>query len=197
MRRYRHRIVSLLFLSSAFFVTTASAQMVQQMNLADLTDNADKIFRGKVLDMTLGTVEAGGGVMPTITYRLQVSQTVKGIDDGARYDSPIVELRMFGSIKERPADGNVQYLGGFKPELLDVGGEYLLFTTQPSSIGLSTMVGLGQGKFEIVMRDKQEMVVNGLNNQGLFRGIDRGAFPAAGPINYEALVERIRAELTN
>ena len=93
--------------------------------------------------------------------------------------------------------GGIEYLGGFQPELLDVGGEYLLFTTQPSRVGLSTMVGLGQGAFKVVVFEKEDAVLNGVNNHGLFRGIDSGEFPASGPINYAALATRIRAELAN
>jgi hypothetical protein len=48
-----------------------------------------------------------------------------------------------------------------------------------------------------LIRNKEDYVVNGVNNQGLFRGIDRGDFPQVGPINYEALATRIRAELAN
>ena len=39
---------------------------------------------------------------------------------------------------------------------LAVGRTYLVFTTQPSEIGLSTTVGLGQGAFRINQVGKQE-----------------------------------------
>ena len=192
------RIALLLLGVSMFLSSNASAQMVQQMNLNDMTDKAEKIFRGKVLNMTVGTVEAGGAELPTISYNVQIVDGIKGLGDtGADYGGMVVSITMYGSVKGRPVNNGVEYLGGFRPELLDVGDEYLLFMTQPSSIGLSTMVGLGQGTFKVVMRNKEDHVVNGVNNQGLFRGIDRGSFPQEGPINYEALATRIRAELTN
>lgn len=198
MRQKMPRIMLLLLGVSMFLSSNAGAQMVQQMNLSDLTDRAESIFRGKVLDMTVGTVEAGGADLPTISYRIQVSDSIKGAGDaGGAYGGSIVEIRVFGNVKGRPVENNVEYLGGFRPELLDVGGEYLLFMTRPSSVGLSTMVGLGQGAFKVVLHEKEDAVVNGLNNEGLFRGIDRGDFPQSGPINYAALATRIRAELAN
>lgn len=198
MRHFKSCAALFLLAASVLLPSIAGAQMVQQLNLSDLTNNADKIFRGKVLDMTLGTVEAGGGNLPTITYRVQVVDGIKGVANaGGSYGGSIVEIRMFGSVKGRPVENGVEYLGGFQPELLDVGREYLLFMTRPSGVGLSTMVGLGQGAFKIVLYEKEDAVVNGLNNQGLFRGIDRGDFPQSGPINYAALATRIRAELAN
>ncbi len=197
--RPRSGSLALLLLGVSMFMTaTAGAQMVQQMNLSDLADNADSIFRGEVIDMTVGSVAAGGAELPTISYRIRVIDGIKGVPGADRgYGGQVVEIRMFGSVKDRPVENGIEYLGGFRPELLDVGGEYLLFVTRPSSIGLSTMVGLGQGAFRVVLHEKQDAVVNGLDNQGLFRGIDRGDFPQSGPINYEAFVTRVRAELAN
>ncbi len=192
------RVALLLLGVSMFLSSNASAQMVQHMNLTDMADSADKIFRGKVLNMKVGTVEAGGAELPTVSYNIQVVEGIKGLGStGADYAGSIVSFTMYGSVKGRPSKDGVEYLGGFQPELLDVGGEYLLFMTKPSGIGLSTMVGLGQGTFKVVMREKEDYVVNGMNNQGLFRGIDRGNFPQVGPINYAALATRIRAELAN
>jgi hypothetical protein len=198
MRSRKNRIALLLLGVAMFLSSNASAQIVQQMNLNDITDRAEKIFRGMVLNMTVGTVEAGGAELPTVSYNVQIVDGIKGLGDaGGDYGGGIISITMYGSVKGRPVNDGVEYLGGFQPELLDVGGEYLLFMTRPSGVGLSTMVGLGQGAFKVLMRNKEDYVVNGVNNQGLFRGIDRGNFPQDGPINYEALATRIRAELTN
>jgi hypothetical protein len=181
-----------------FLTSIASAAMVLQMNLNDLASNADKIIRGTVLGMQLGTVEAGGAELPMITYRIRIRDDLKSTaGSGGSYGGHVVTISMLGSVKGPSGQGGVQYVGGFKPELIDVGQEYLLFTTRPSSIGLSTMVGLSQGAFKIMTIDKEDYVVNGLNNQGLFRGMDRGSFPDSGPISYSNLSARIRIELTN
>ena len=198
MRSKTTRLALLLLGVSMFLSSNASAQMVQQMNLSDMTDRAEKIFRGRVLNMTVGTVEAGGAQLPTVSYNVQIVEGIKGLGNASGdYGGAIVSFTMFGNVKGRPANDDDTYLGGFRPALLDDGGASLLFMTQPSSVGLSTMVGLGQGAFKVVMREKEDHVVNGVNNQGLFRGIDRGSFPESGPINYVALATRIRAELAN
>ena len=48
-----------------------------------------------------------------------------------------------------------------------VGHDYLLLTTPPSPIGLSTTIGLGQGSFQITGKAGQEMATNEDNNLGL------------------------------
>jgi hypothetical protein len=167
------------------------ATTVVQMNLGDLCDRADRIFRGKVIDITPGTVSAGGAELPTVTYRVAVEQGFKGSFDD-KNGHAVVEIRMFGSLKADPAQGGVQKLVSVPgvPNLRR-GEEYVLFTTQPSAAGLSTFVGLGQGAFSLFMADKQEMVVNQVNNSGLIPGYE------GGPILYSQLVTELQAELAN
>jgi hypothetical protein len=146
-------------------VPAAQAAMVQRFDLEELSELADRIFRGTVVDMSKGTVAAGGGELPTITYVLEVHEPLKGAfpasaGDGAprvsitSLDLPIVDLP--------------------------------LLTTAPSSVGLSTMVGLGQGTFRVYGEPGAELAVNALDNAGLATGL-------RGPAPYAALAERIRA----
>lgn len=172
--------------------TVASGAMIRHVNLNDLANDAGSIYRGTVLDMQVDSIEFGGGEIPTISYRIRISEYIKR---GPQNEDNVVTLRMYGTIKPRAAQDGVQYIGGLKPDLLDIGGEYLLFVTRPSSAGLSTTVGLSQGAFKIMTRDKETVAVNGLNNQGLFRGMDRGRMPESGPINYRELRARIREEI--
>ena len=62
--------------------------------------------------------------------------------------------------------------------MLTVGQTYLVFTTQPSGVGLSTTVGLGQGCFRLYGKGDSQMAVNEVNNAGLFRDMQPPA--AAG-----------------
>jgi hypothetical protein len=71
---------------------------------------------------------------------------------------------------------------------LKMGSDYLLFTTRPSEIGLSTTVGLGQGAFSVYSEDKQDWAVNEFDNMGL--GID-----GSGPAPYSELAAKIQARL--
>ena len=73
---------------------------------------------------------------------------------------------------------------------LDVGRDYLLFTSAASRIGLSTTVGLGQGCFDIV----GSAALNRAGNLGLFRNAVTPG-PSKGPIAVDDLSSRIRTIL--
>jgi hypothetical protein len=179
-------------LAMALTTTLASGAMIQQFNLNDLANRAGSIFRGTVLDTHAGSIDVGGGDIPTISYRIRVTEFIKGASAG---DSETVTLRMYGELKPRTAADGVQYLGGLQPDLLEVGGDYLLFVTSPSRVGLSAPVGLSQGTFKILTREKETVAVNGLNNEGLLSGMKRAGLPDSGPIQYGDLKARIREEM--
>ncbi len=94
------------------------------------------------------------------------------------------------------------------PEL-EVGRSYLVMMTRPSSIGLSTTVGLVQGSLRISDHGKDEHVANEANNSGLFGGMTpsarvgarsaaapgTAAAGGAGPIRYAELATNSRALL--
>ena len=194
MRRlWSIRALTLLF--GLLAAVVAGATMVQQMNLGELSLNADKIFRGTVVQVESGTVAAGGGELDTTTYVIRVSETLKG--DTASPNGKagnVVRVTMLGSFKQpTAANGQVRF-SAFTPIRLNQGQEYLLFTTSPSNIGLSTTVGLGQGAFAFV---DDENVLNEVKNAGLFRDMDSQGMPARGPISYEALSGRIRTLVGN
>jgi len=69
---------------------------------------------------------------------------------------------------------------------LQVGSDYVLFTTAPSAVGLSTTVGLSQGLFHIFNdANGRELAANGLGNQGIF----------GGPVSYSEFKAAIGAEI--
>jgi hypothetical protein len=45
-----------------------------QLNLAELVNRADRIYRGRVLSANEGTIDVTGGQLPVVTYRLQVDE---------------------------------------------------------------------------------------------------------------------------
>lgn len=172
----------------------ASTTTLVHLNLKDLAKRADRIFRGTVVAVDTGTVRAGGGELPTIVYRLRVDEAFKGQFEESKGRS-FVEVRMVG------AKGTVDSEGARRlsvlrdvPEL-KMGRDYVLFTTRPSSVGLSTTVGLGQGAFTISGAGKQEQAVNGFANRGLSQGLDPSLLPGAGPVPYARLAQAIRAVL--
>ncbi len=143
---------------------------LMHFNLAEMAGRADKIFRGTVVDFSPGTVEAGGGEFPTVTYQIRVDETFKG-DFATKGDAMYLELRMLGNIKDAASEGELKQFDALPdPPALRVGHDYLLFTTPESAIGLSTAVGLGQGSFEIFAQDKQEWAKNEFDNAGLYDG---------------------------
>ena len=175
------KLLMSLALALALALVSAAAMaggMVMKMGLGELVGNADKVFRGTVLSKEPGTVQAGGSELSTVVYTIKVDDALKG-EFGAK---PIVTVTMLGNLKAEAA-GDVQRLArmDLNPDM-SVGGEYVLFTTAPSAVGLSTTVGLGQGLFRIFANaDGRDLAANELNNLGLFDG----------PVQYSELAQAV------
>lgn len=174
----------------------SEATYVQQMNLGEITNNADMIFRGKLINIETSSVEAGGGELPTVKYTLRVSDLIKGdMQTDVPKATNIVHVTMLGRIKAPAANSDgIRYAGFFKTPVLNLGQEYLLFTTSPSSLGLSMTVGIEQGLFRFTEGEK---VMNDAKNAGLFRNMDSQGMNNSGPIPYSAIAERIRSLSNN
>ena len=56
--------------------TPLGAASVRQLNLAEMTQRAAKIYVGTVRSATEGIVEIGGGRLAVVTYRLSVDDAV-------------------------------------------------------------------------------------------------------------------------
>jgi hypothetical protein len=171
------------------------------MNLRDLATRADRVFRGRVVGVDRATVRVGGGELPATVYRLRVEERFKGAFEGR--SAAFVELRTLSRSKTAAtasaAPGGLRRLSVLPdiPEL-SMGREYVLFTTRPSAVGLSTTVGLGQGAFTVLGAGKgaeRETAVNAFANRGLTRGLDPALLPARGPFPYARLARAIRAVL--
>lgn len=157
---------------------------LQRFSLADLVDRAGSIFRGTVVSLEPGTIEVGGGSLPTVTYVLRVDHSFKG-DFESKDGVMFAEVTMLGSPKVEVQEhaGNFKKLNKLPaPTLLNIGSDYLLFLTPKSEVGLTAPVGLGQGSFEVFQQDKTEFVKNEYNNVGLFDG----------PVKYSELANKIR-----
>ena len=189
MRLPLSRAVSVLALCALVPLTQVGATMLMHFDLAALTDRADRIFRGTVVDVEQSSIEAGGGELPMVVYRLKVEESLKGDADVVKGDEAYIEIRMVGSIKdEAPRNGAVRFDMFRDVPRLKMGSDYLLFTTPPSAIGLSTTVGLGQGAFSVYSQDKQDWAVNQFGNDGL--GVGSG-----GGVSYASLVAEIKARM--
>ena len=183
---------------SAVAMPPARATTMLQMNLEQLSTRSDRIFRGTVIYVERGALSAGGGTVPTVTYRVRVDEEFKGKFEPVKEGVTVVEIRMVAAAKEdAKLTGGVRHVSLFRDvPRLESGKEYLLFMTAQSRIGLSTTVGLGQGAFGLVHQGKDKAAVNGVDNAGLFRGMQTTArFSGRGPITYSELASRLRAIL--
>ena len=163
---------------------TADASNVRYMNLRDLVARADRIVRGTVVASEEGTVQAGGGAIPVVTYRIRVEQTFKGEASAGE----TIDVKLLGRAKQ--STGTSVRRGPVFRDLpqFAIGGDYLFVLTRPSAIGLSTTVGLGQGLFQVRGRRGNEFAVNEANNLGLFSGLAAASQPS-GPVSYAELVK--------
>ena len=176
------------------FALPGNATMLRQMTLRDLATRADKVFRGVVVGIDSTTVRAGGSDLPVLVYRLKVAEEFKGSFDAPK-GAPVVELRMLGLAKSNAQVGAQKKLSILRdmPQL-EMGRDYVLFTTRPSTIGLSTTVGLGQGAFAIQSGAKEELVSNAFGNAGLDqrRAATAASQPRPGQMTYAQLARAIR-----
>ncbi len=185
MRERRNLLYLVVFGAALLIGTQLSATTVLQMDLGELTQRADRIFRGTVIDIIPGTADAAGGTVPMTTYRLQVEESFKGDVDQVKGDQAMIEIRMVGSVKGSAVEGDYVRFDLFKDvPRLRMGSDYLLFTSRPGPSGLSTTIGLGQGAFSVFTIEKQDFVVNQFNNGGL--GLDQ-----TGPIAYSDIAAKI------
>lgn len=186
MRVLRRSAVLICTVFAVLGASTLHAAIVAQMNLEEMVARADQVFTGEVLGVSEGRVAAGGGEVPTVTYRLKVIEAFKGEFDNSKGES-IAEVTMVGTLK--------QILSGRHPitdfPILVQGGEYLLLVAPAGPTGLTTTMGLGQGAFAVTNAGNVKQALNGASNVGLFDGMDtrmQGGVPA----DYNELAREIR-----
>lgn len=188
MRRlsFQHSLLLVVLAVALLAAPLAEAATVLKMDLGELCARSNSIYRGRIVSAEAGTVSVGGTELPTMTYRVDVSDAIVGDELSfiQKGDQRIAEITMLAGGKT----SNEGDLARFSklPEMpnLEIGQEYLLMTTRPSAVGLSTTVGLGQGCFHI--DDKTGMAVNELSNAGLSASIN-------GPVAYSSIADEIRA----
>jgi len=135
----------------------ASQFMVRQVNLAYLAQRADVIVQGRVKSVRHEPLP-GYPNIPTVEVTLEVENMIRG-PAGGTYT--FREVRLGG----RPKEGKQGY---------SVGERLLLFLPSPSQYGLSSPVGVEQGRFHISQGAKGKAeIVNELGNAGLFKNVEQ------------------------
>ena len=150
-----------------FTQTVIQATTVKQMNLLELANRAEKIFTAKILSIQFSTIKGPSGkLIPCTVYRAKVEHVLKGNEHEE------ITFRFLGS-SQMKVQGNY----GFKLQISGIpiyrlNEEILLFLSKESAIGLSAPIGLYQGSFKVYKSiTGKQMVVNGNNNAGLFKGM--------------------------
>ena len=193
------RLVCLLAVVAVLLSVPLQAQrgfLALQMNLGTLVDASGIIVQGRVVSAQPEMHPDYDG-LNTVVITLEVTDTLKG-ESVTQYT-----FRQFVfDIRDRGTTI------GYKP-----GQEVLLILTTPSEIGLSSPVGVAQGRFLITTDAAGARVAtNGADNMGLFLKLDKThpdlkarlsartqqvvAANAGGPIALEQLKEIIRAEVS-
>jgi len=154
----QQRIPSLVFLLAAFLVPSLFAQrgaLTVQRNLAELTDRADVILRGQVVE---ARVERHPQLrnLNTVVVSVRVKEVLKG-------NAPATYTFRQYIWDMRDRFDNAGYRKG---------EQMLLLMNRPSQFGLTSPVGMEQGRFRIAHDPSGKlMAVNGRGNAGLFTNV--------------------------
>jgi len=152
-----------------------------------MTAQAGRIFIGKCVSVTVDLDENG---IPSTFARFEVEEGVKGADSGQT-----ILIKQFGALRTplKVGEGEsrvvpmktISLAGGS----YETGSEYLLFLYPESSLGFTSPVGAGQGRFEVKADSgpglKTSFVANPLDNRFLetFR---------EGPVALPEMVKKIK-----
>ena len=143
-----------------FFSQLLCAQFVTRpVSLTYLTQRSDVIVQGRVAKVRHVPLP-GYPNIPTVEVTLEIENMVRG-PQGKTYTFREVFLGL------RSREGKQ----GYQP-----GQRLLLFLPAPSSHGLSSPVGIEQGRFHITYNSGgQEIAANEVNNAGLFLDVHTSA----------------------
>ena len=145
------------------------AATVAQMNLAEMVNRSERVFVGTVLRVTERRVAVGGGEVPAVTYRLQVTESFKGHFTEVK-GQKFTEVSMLGSLKFASAGRHP--IANFP--VLREGQEYLLLVAPAGPVGLTSTMGLAQGCFNLEDKGGEKVALNEAGNNGLFSGMNVG-----------------------
>jgi len=155
MRHGIARIPSILLVTA--FLATASllASQVRLVDLEQMTQRAARIFSGRCTGTSVEFDESLGREITVATF--EVRRAVKGVTGGT------VTLRMLAGAAADAPSGVPTYR---------TGEDVVLFLYGESAQGLSSPVGLGQGRFR-VLTDKQgrRLALNDFGNRNLLTGL--------------------------
>jgi hypothetical protein len=156
MRRFE---AVLILIFSLALIPSLLATSVRPVNLPEMVELADRVFRGKCLSAVKEESTLGAG-LTVRQYRFLVIEGLKGVSDGDE-----VVFRQIRGVGYASIAGVPEY---------HKGEEVLLFLAPNSRLGLTSPIGMIQGKFSRQGGEQGETsFVNGVNNQNLAYQMDR------------------------
>jgi hypothetical protein len=164
-------IITLILITAAACMPLHAQPMTMPVDLSYLAQRADVIVQGKVLEVKEEGLP-GYPNFPTILVTLEVENMMRGPAKTTTYTFREAALGGRKSYKEKL---------GYKE-----GQRMLLFLPSPSPMGLSSPIGVGQGRFHIT-RDSAgaETIVNEAGNAGLFKNVAQKAAKAGKTLTTE------------
>lgn len=160
--------------------------MVLPLDLSQMSRQAGKIFVARCHGVETDLDE---NKIPSTFVRLAILNGIKGVETGDE-----ILVKQFGDFREVPPilEGESAIIsmktmslasGSYRP-----GSEYLLFLYPESSLGFTSPVGAGQGRFEVSEGASAglKMVANPLGNRFL-KALGNG------PVDLETMVAKVKA----
>lgn len=152
----RKRLFFLLVLFAGIsLIPPLEATSVRVLNLEEMVEMADRVFRGRCL-----SVRSVAGVhgFDAVEYTFEISEGVKGTRTGRQ-----VVFRQLQTARD-----GLRGIPGMPA--FEQGQDLLVFLHGDSRLGLTSPVGFSQGVFRVQDTAEGPQVVNGLNNRNLMYG---------------------------
>jgi hypothetical protein len=157
------RISACALAAVACALSTIHATRVLPVSLEELSQRAGKVFSGRCVATETVFDESLGMKITQVTF--EVDRVVKGEADST------VTIRMLGE------DSGVPGLPRF-----ETGEDVILFLYDDSRLGLTSPVGMLQGKFRVhTDKNGEKLATNGTGNRGLFQNLSIEAQERLGP----------------
>jgi hypothetical protein len=165
MRHPNRGIAALLFAALAAFSMAARSTSVLPVDLDHLVKGAAVAFQGTVTDVhTERDPQSNGRIVTLVTF--QVEDALKG---------PVGSTYTLKQIGGRLPTGESLRIDGIPS--YTVGESYVVFLNGPSSLGLSSPVGLSQGRFRIATTATGLEVSNGRDFRDMTANIPQQSLP--------------------
>ncbi len=167
MRISRKLGISMVPLLAVLTCAAGWATSVRLVNLAEMTEAADRVFRGRCVSVKKLADPAGG--FPAVEFRFEVLEAVKGTEKGQTVVFRQVQTARRGA-------GGIPGIPEYRK-----GEDLLIFLAGDSRIGLTSPIGLGQGAFRLREGGDGDLeALNEIENRNLTVGLESAKAASMG-----------------